>query len=307
MTNQLPNRDSLLLGLKEKLERKRNNVVVIRDKDSKQLKYIKSSKQKKQSRHLKSKTESPIEGTDGEIEQSLKKASSFSSYKDSPPELPIDVPNLSTPSVGVISVPAPASAEYGSSMHCGKLPADFIPTGITSDQPPSLPIDPSKALPAKNREPKTLPSVNKQSLSTQKDQMTPPQKAFFCYCAHIARGDPKFSYFYEEHGIQMSWKDIELYVKDHPEEFNLKDLEKAKSKAFGHWFRNGADLVESGGKRHAQAVVGVWHEIMENLFRDEYGWGREKPQELIVRTAADEILDQMRSKRIQKSMEIEIE
>lgn len=276
----IDNKDTLLYYLNKKIDNRNKGIKFI--PNSKRKYKLDRNKQKK-SQHLISKAQSPNESNGGEIEQSFKFSSSSPSHEIN-----------SSPSGGcVITDPHPInrnplSLDYGKPI---STPGISLPNPIPES------IEPAKTLETKKPEPKTL----------LKDSMSPAQKAFFCYCAHIARGDPKFSYFYEEHGIQMSWKDIELYVKDHPEEFNLKELEKAKSKAFGHWFRNGADLVESGGKRHAQAVVGVWHEIMENLFRDEYGWGREKPQELIVRTAADEILDQMRSKRIQKAVEVEIE
>lgn len=97
------------------------------------------------------------------------------------------------------------------------------------------------------------------------------KEAYRQYCAHLASGYPKESFFLNHPTLSCCYKTIEKYIASEPSDFPPILIEAAKAKRFQFWINEGMKLMK-GEYRFGSPVV--WQTIMRNMFKD-YGWERD--------------------------------
>lgn len=97
------------------------------------------------------------------------------------------------------------------------------------------------------------------------------QEAYRQYCAHLASGLNKFSFYFEHPELTLTTDTMEKYLKEYASEFDPRLMKVALAKRFKFWEQEGMKLMQ--GKYKAGSPV-VWQTFMRNSFRNE-GWDRE--------------------------------
>jgi hypothetical protein len=97
------------------------------------------------------------------------------------------------------------------------------------------------------------------------------QEAYRQYCEHIASGLPMKAWFFEhptDPTKSLSYKTMERYMRENPNEFPPSLKEAAQSKSYAKWFKEGGKLMV-GEYRYGSPHT--WATIMRNMFQ----WDRE--------------------------------
>lgn len=100
-------------------------------------------------------------------------------------------------------------------------------------------------------------------------KLTTPElkaEAYDQYCAHLARGKSKRSWYFEHPDLTMTWETMEKYLKDEAE-FDPSKKKIAMSRGFGLW----EDVVEqSANGRNTKANTAT----LQMLMRNKFGWDK---------------------------------
>lgn len=102
-----------------------------------------------------------------------------------------------------------------------------------------------------------------QALDNPKDR----QKVFKAFCAWLASGKMKKSFYYEDDKISVSWQPIRRYMKLFPEDMPPEPLEIAKAKGIGYWEEEVAKAAV-GKNRHANPAC------LQMILRNKCGWDK---------------------------------
>lgn len=117
-------------------------------------------------------------------------------------------------------------------------------------------------------------------------------QAYDEYCAHIAEGYPKEAFFFSHPTESISYKTMDKYIAECPEDFPPSKMEQAKSKRYQHWFGEGKTLMQ-GKYKNGSPVV--WQTIMRNVFKNE-GWDRDLQTSNAVEPEARSLLKKFENK-----------
>jgi hypothetical protein len=101
------------------------------------------------------------------------------------------------------------------------------------------------------------------------------QKAYKSYCDWIAQGKSQKSWCYESPELTLSYKCIETYMKNEPEEFPPIHKERAIAKGLSIWEDKGEEMMTS----QARCQPAIYQMFMRNKF----GWDKETPEEKVDR------------------------
>jgi hypothetical protein len=116
------------------------------------------------------------------------------------------------------------------------------------------------------------------------------QEAYRQFCAHLAKGKSLESWYFEHPDMTLTYKTMQKYMAQFPEEFPAIQLEVAKMKGYQLW----EDVVaDSATGRNKDANTASLQMLMRNKFR----WDKPDTEE-IADCAADIILDRIRKDKI---------
>jgi len=110
------------------------------------------------------------------------------------------------------------------------------------------------------------------------------QEAFIQYCQHQAEGKPKEAWYFEHPEFTCTFRTLEKYIKDNPQEFPPIQTEVARCKSYQKWFAKGERMVDGLQDKCQPAVYQM---IMRNMFdwdKDNHGQ-KETSAPLIQRMA----------------------
>lgn len=93
------------------------------------------------------------------------------------------------------------------------------------------------------------------------------QEGYLSYCAHIARGKSKKSWYFEHPDHSCTWQTMEKYILDEAE-FNPIHKEIAWSKGYAKWEQVVEDSAEGKNKDANTASL-------QMLMRNKYEWDKE--------------------------------
>ena len=93
------------------------------------------------------------------------------------------------------------------------------------------------------------------------------QEAFKQYCAHIAAGWQKKSWFFDHPTITCSWATIEKTILDYAEEFDLEQMVIADGRSMKHWESILYDAAKGVNKDANTAAL-------QMIFRNKFGWDK---------------------------------
>lgn len=96
------------------------------------------------------------------------------------------------------------------------------------------------------------------------------QEAYRQYCAHLASGKNKFSFYFVHPELTLTTDTMEKYLKEYSSEFDPNLMKVALAKRFEHWEEEGKKLM-TGKYKHGSPVV--WQTFMRNSFKAE-GWDK---------------------------------
>jgi len=98
------------------------------------------------------------------------------------------------------------------------------------------------------------------------------QEAYKSFCAHLAAGNVKKSWWFEKGEYLCSWQTMERYIEENPLEFNPIQLELAISKGYTRWEKVVGESAE--GKNQAANTASL-----QMLMRNKYGWDKKDKDE----------------------------
>jgi len=92
------------------------------------------------------------------------------------------------------------------------------------------------------------------------------EEAYNQYCAHLARGKSKRSWYFEHPELTLTWETMEKYIKEE-HEFDPNKKKIAMSRGFGLW----EDVVEqSANGKNTRANTAT----LQMLMRNKFGWDK---------------------------------
>jgi len=108
--------------------------------------------------------------------------------------------------------------------------------------------------------------------------------AYDQYCAHLAEGKSKKSWYFEHPDLMLTWQTMEKYIANEPQEFNPIHKEIAWSKGYQHWEKVVSNSAEGKNKEANTASL-------QMVMRNKYDWDREnstqkETSEPLVKTIA---------------------
>jgi hypothetical protein len=116
------------------------------------------------------------------------------------------------------------------------------------------------------------------------------QHAYLDYCAHLAKGKGKKSWFYDKDGFRCCWETMEKYIKD-TIEFDPLLKKNAESEGYSTW-ENVVMESARGDNKNANTAT------LQMLMRNKYGWDRqdnvEDRQDSVALIAVDAFVAQLR-------------
>ena len=113
------------------------------------------------------------------------------------------------------------------------------------------------------------------------------QKAYKQFCAHIAKGKSKDSFYFIDGDFKCTWKTIQSYAKESPHEFPTIEREVAYAQGYGEWE---AVCEESAKGENKDANTASLNMVMRNKF----AWDKPEQQNSAVDSAIiDKFLDRL--------------
>lgn len=130
------------------------------------------------------------------------------------------------------------------------------------------------------------PKGNKNATKLKDSELK--SEAYKQYCAHLATGKSKKSWYFEHSQIELTAQTMEKYISNNPIDFSPIKKEIAEIKGFAYW----EEVVEKSaeGKNNANTAS------LQMLMRNKYGWDKEDINE-IAECAADKVLDAINGRK----------
>lgn len=109
--------------------------------------------------------------------------------------------------------------------------------------------------------------------------------AYDSYCAHLAKGKNKKSWYFEHPDLMLTWQTMEKYISEEPNVFNPLQKEMAWSKGYQHW-EGVVEASAEGTNKEANTAS------LQMLMRNKYGWDKqenteENPHRALIKDLAD--------------------
>lgn len=124
------------------------------------------------------------------------------------------------------------------------------------------------------------PKGNKNAIKLKTPELK--AEAYRQYCAHLAKGKSKKSWYFEHPDLQLTFETMDKYIAENPIDFRPITRQIAEIKGFAYW----EEIVEQSARGENQANTAS----LQMLMRNKYKWDKEDLKE-IAKCAADEILD----------------
>lgn len=106
------------------------------------------------------------------------------------------------------------------------------------------------------------PKGNKNAKKLTSDELK--REAYEQYCAHLAKGKDKKSWYFDHPDMQLTWKTMEKYIAEDPIVFPPDKKEMAYSQGYQHWEGIAEGLADGSNK---QACVPALQMVMRNKFK----------------------------------------
>lgn len=111
------------------------------------------------------------------------------------------------------------------------------------------------------------------------------QQAYLQYCQWIAEGKPKKAWCFEHPKFTCSYRTMDKYIAENPDEFPPIHKEISECKGYALWFQRGVDML-TGESKNCQPAV--YQMIMRNMFDwDKENSGQKETTEPLVKTMAN--------------------
>lgn len=94
------------------------------------------------------------------------------------------------------------------------------------------------------------------------------KEAYKSYCAWIAQGNSKEAWCYESKTMDLSYKTMEKYIKQYPDDFPIIHMEKAQSQSLKIWEERGLTMM-LGQLEKCQPA------IFQMFMRNKFGWDKD--------------------------------
>jgi len=112
----------------------------------------------------------------------------------------------------------------------------------------------------------TSESLINNKYATKLDTPELRQTAYKAYCAHIAKGKSKRSW-YMSHPVSLTYETIEKYIRMNPMEFDPDEKKLAEAMGYGKW--EGVVEASAEGKNKEANTASL-----QMLMRNKYGWDK---------------------------------
>lgn len=103
-------------------------------------------------------------------------------------------------------------------------------------------------------------------------------EAYRQYCAHIASGKCKESFYFEHPDLTITFKTLDKYIEEDPIEFPPIQKEVALCKSLSEWEKKGHDMLD--GHRDAETA------LYQLFMRNKFGWDKNNQQVIIQQASA---------------------
>lgn len=113
------------------------------------------------------------------------------------------------------------------------------------------------------RKPKAIPG-NKNGVKLKDADVR--QQAFNSYCAHLAKGKSKRSWWFEHETLSCTCITMDKYIAENPTEFDPIKVEMAQTKGYYAW----EEISEGSAKGENEANTASLQMVMRNKF----GWDK---------------------------------
>ena len=91
--------------------------------------------------------------------------------------------------------------------------------------------------------------------------------AYEQYCAHIANGNSKKSWYFEHPTTSLTWETMEKYIRESEHDFDPLKNKIAECKSLGYWESVVQDSAKGKNKDANTATL-------QMLMRNKFGWDR---------------------------------
>jgi hypothetical protein len=98
------------------------------------------------------------------------------------------------------------------------------------------------------------------------------KKAYASYCAHLAKGKDKRSWWFEQGGVQCTYRTIESYVQQYPTMLDAKQIELSMCKGYQEWEAIAEDSAKGKNKKANTASL-------QMVMRNKFGWDKQQQQQ----------------------------
>ena len=120
------------------------------------------------------------------------------------------------------------------------------------------------------------------------------QRAFEKYCAWVAKGKTKRSFYFEdeENDVSLTWESMEKYIRDYPQELDASKFAVAYSKGLDRWEKVLDDTAD--GVRKDTSIPAI-----QIILRNKYRWDTEEHRNNMQEAKADlsQFVDSMQQGR----------
>lgn len=117
-----------------------------------------------------------------------------------------------------------------------------------------------------------MPAPKGNKFATKLKDAKVRQEAYRQYCAHLAAGESKESFYLEHPTLSVSYKTMERYIKENPEEFPPIHKEIAEAKSLRHWEELGKKMMNVEFEKGQRAKVEP--AIYQMFMRNKFGWDK---------------------------------
>lgn len=127
------------------------------------------------------------------------------------------------------------------------------------------------------------PRGNKNALKLKTPELK--AEAYRQYCAHLAKGKSKKSWYFEHPDLELTWETMEKYIAGNIIDFPPIKKEISQCKGLAYW----EEVVDQTALGNNEANLPA----LQMLMRNKFGWDKETIEQ-VLSCSADEILDRIR-------------
>lgn len=113
------------------------------------------------------------------------------------------------------------------------------------------------------------------------------KEAFKQYCDWIASGKSKEGWCFEHPEFSVTFRTLEKYIKDNPNEFPPLQKEQAETKSYQVWEQRGYEMMIGN-------IKGCQPAIYQMFMRNKFGWDKESRVTHSVEPEAKKIFEEWR-------------